>query len=352
MRAFYYSNRICKRCNHWAVASYVFFRSNFYFKLLAMNNQEANMNKLIEVANEAQVKDAVFNSSIVLIEEITGLKAPDIEVAPPEIFKEFHKHVETINEIYKAQLTATIEAVNRQNSEPVFIVEPDYHDQAMGCGLEDRNITDRYEAMAYGWNEGIKRMFEQLPDEPLYLAPQQPQSVKDALEKAAKIVNDFAEQCYNSNATMSDLEVVASEIRALVDQPAEPPASQELEAIVNINKTVDKFLSWKLPSDFYPDCGISFEQYSNPDNDRYKALREPIGTNLFTATQAKEMFEQCLVYENDFNLDYTCKRIRRLLNAMGMSDPSNGKDTVLMGCLFSLLGTICNKLEQSKPAKG
>ena len=35
--------------------------------------------------------------------------------------------------------------------EPFVFEEYPYHYEAMGCGLEDRNITDRYEAMAYGW---------------------------------------------------------------------------------------------------------------------------------------------------------------------------------------------------------
>jgi len=34
---------------------------------------------------------------------------------------------------------------------------PEYHYQGMGCGLEDRGITDRYEAMQYGWDEAIER---------------------------------------------------------------------------------------------------------------------------------------------------------------------------------------------------
>ena len=37
--------------------------------------------------------------------------------------------------------------------------EPEYHENGMGCGLEDRNITDRYEAMAYGWNQAMERIF-------------------------------------------------------------------------------------------------------------------------------------------------------------------------------------------------
>ena len=37
--------------------------------------------------------------------------------------------------------------------------EPKYHEQAMGCGLEDRSITDRYAAMEYGWDQAIERVY-------------------------------------------------------------------------------------------------------------------------------------------------------------------------------------------------
>ncbi|HGU5487451.1 TPA: hypothetical protein ACM9YT_004626 [Klebsiella pneumoniae] len=37
--------------------------------------------------------------------------------------------------------------------------EPQYHDEGMGCGLEDRNITDRYDACYYGWNEAMERVY-------------------------------------------------------------------------------------------------------------------------------------------------------------------------------------------------
>ena len=54
--------------------------------------------------------------------------------------------------------------------EPVAFDDwPEYHDSAMGCGLEDRNITNRYEAMRYGWECAIDRVAERLP--PLYAAP-------------------------------------------------------------------------------------------------------------------------------------------------------------------------------------
>ncbi len=37
--------------------------------------------------------------------------------------------------------------------------EPQYHYEGMGCGLEDRGITDRYEAMQYGWDEAMERVY-------------------------------------------------------------------------------------------------------------------------------------------------------------------------------------------------
>lgn len=37
--------------------------------------------------------------------------------------------------------------------------EPEYHDQGMGCGLEDRGITDRYEAMSHGWEQAMERVY-------------------------------------------------------------------------------------------------------------------------------------------------------------------------------------------------
>ena len=40
--------------------------------------------------------------------------------------------------------------------------EPEYHDCGMGCGLEDRGITDRYAAMAHGWESAMERVYEEV----------------------------------------------------------------------------------------------------------------------------------------------------------------------------------------------
>jgi hypothetical protein len=59
-----------------------------------------------------------------------------------------------------------------------------------------------------------------------------------------------------------------------------------------VGKMVDRFLGWKLPEDFYPDCGISFD--GRKDDEWNKNKTWPTGTNLLHAGQAKEMFEHAI----------------------------------------------------------
>jgi hypothetical protein len=56
---------------------------------------------------------------------------------------------------------------------------------------------------------------------------------------------------------------------------------------------VDRFLSWPLPKSFAPDCGISFDgRKADQFNPHGKGW--PIGTNLFTADEARQMIEYLL----------------------------------------------------------
>ena len=50
---------------------------------------------------------------------------------------------------------------------------------------------------------------------------------------------------------------------------------------------IDRFLSWRLPEYFRPDCGISFDGRGKDAHGFDKGW--PVGTNLLTADQAKEM---------------------------------------------------------------
>lgn len=48
-------------------------------------------------------------------------------------------------------------------SETLFPERPAYHSMAVGAGIEDADITDRYEAAAYGWTEALERYEENFP---------------------------------------------------------------------------------------------------------------------------------------------------------------------------------------------
>lgn len=50
-----------------------------------------------------------------------------------------------------------------EEGDSVDFVEPEYHASGMGCGLEDRNITDRYEAMQHGFDRAVEKMAESFP---------------------------------------------------------------------------------------------------------------------------------------------------------------------------------------------
>lgn len=79
---------------------------------------------------------------------------------------------------------------------------------------------------------------------------------------------------------------------------------------IDIKTLVDRFLSWKLPETFYPDCFISFDRERAKQNGSW-----PIGTNLLTAEQAKAMFEHALQ-----GLDY------QVVATIQQSDPNDERD--------------------------
>ena len=54
------------------------------------------------------------------------------------------------------------------------------------------------------------------------------------------------------------------------------------------DEMVARFLAWKLPHDFSPDCYIRF------DREAADAGSWPVGTNLLTASQASDMLKHVL----------------------------------------------------------
>lgn len=73
------------------------------------------------------------------------------------------------------------------------------------------------------------------------------------------------------------------------------------------------------------------------------------GHYCFTAdqlTKFAELNSEWAQYAG-FNLDHTCARIKRLCSTLGIEVPTQDNE-MLMGCLFSLLGTACGIIEHEK----
>ena len=83
------------------------------------------------------------------------MKLIDRELTP-EMIEAMHERGATLTDMFQAAYGIAPEV----KQEPVEIDWPEYNADAMGCGLEDRCITDRYDAMRYGWDEAIERCAE------------------------------------------------------------------------------------------------------------------------------------------------------------------------------------------------
>lgn len=81
--------------------------------------------------------------------------------------------------------------------------EPKYHDNGMGCGLEDRGINDRYEAMGYGWDQAMERVCSEFPETVL---------LSDHLAKLAERDAEIARlrECYEASEAIFETGVINS----------------------------------------------------------------------------------------------------------------------------------------------
>lgn len=107
-------------------------------------------------------------------------------------------------------------------------------------------------------------------------------------------------------------------VKAYIARLATPPA-QPPEPVADVRAMVNRFLGWQLPKDFAPDCGISFKHA--PDALGYSPTW-PIGTNLFTAEQAEQMFRYALTTTPSPVETKTCNRNCDCVGPCKMGDAS------------------------------
>ena len=124
------------------------------------------------------------------------------------------------------------------------------------------------------------------------LASDAPEQLEDAQEKIKQLTIDLLQQTAEASknyelglAAGFEKGLIAAEERqaALAEKKENTPMTDE-----QIKHMVDRFLQWKLPADFNPDGGVTFDPISSKGTP-YERVREPVGTNLLSATQAEAM---------------------------------------------------------------
>ena len=79
-------------------------------------------------------------------------------------------HMESQSLIWKSMLDAAPAAPAAANGampelpDPLEIYWPELHSSALGCGVEDRGLRDRYECAEYGWQDGVDKAAACVPD--------------------------------------------------------------------------------------------------------------------------------------------------------------------------------------------
>jgi hypothetical protein len=144
-----------------------------------------------------------------------------------------------------------------QLPEPVEIEYPEYSEQGMGCGLEDRGITDRYEAMRYGYDEALDQ-FARILDGygPLYTHA----------DTHGVVGTHSADGESRADGEPSELERLKEKLEAIRARPN----SIDHSAGAKIPNALDAWgrpVPQYLPYDFSGNPGASATQYCNGWND-------------------------------------------------------------------------------------
>lgn len=112
-------------------------------------------------------------------------------------------------------------------------------------------------------------------------------------DRIEEVSQRFAEKIANKYI---DTSVGTDALEKYIIEEFRPAVAEILEGERKklVERMTQRFLCWKLPKDFNPDAGISY----NPRWE-WESAHWPVGTNLFSADQAKQMIEYMLADQRD-----------------------------------------------------
>jgi hypothetical protein len=146
---------------------------------LSMQNTENSTGTAVAVAGESmpeierlKIELASYQSAF---RRVSKLLSPETNL---EIVTGFREHLVTVssvreallidNELFPEGYKDASKLETRLREWEAFRADfrkIEYHTQGMGCGIEDRGITDRYEACEHGWDQAMDRVAEIMPEE-------------------------------------------------------------------------------------------------------------------------------------------------------------------------------------------
>lgn len=113
-------------------------------------------------------------------------------------------------------------------------------------------------------------------------------AASNAEVESAAVSADAIAVLLSENTDIEDSSYVAVQIASLIEAGLAATLDQQVKHMV------ERFLRWRLPENFNPDCGITFKAIYNEHSPFGPSKAEPVGTNLFDYIQAEAMVRHML----------------------------------------------------------